>query len=349
MRTTEYNKWQRMLVIYRYLQEKKGVPLTVGQVRTALLARSEDIGEVRDTQRDLLELRDACFIRSSGSGRNLCYKLTVKEGVAFQGRLDKQDLFSFLLWSKVQSELFPGGAPGMQAMERTLAHSAEIEVGLHGKNLFEDLRSRVGGLVEFVGEQSVRGPREDVAPLLLRALLENHKIHVTYEGIQDEAPRERTLEPWYLLVYKSELYFMCPDDKPKSRRLKYFKLARIASAKLAGEKFARDPVRLGKELDRLHEQGSLWQAHDEKSNVIRLAFPWGFQQILEERKPHPSLKVIEHSGKEPWVEARLHMPSGEDLLEWIRRWGCMVSVLSPKSLRTEMRNYGIWLLEEYPQ
>lgn len=321
--------------------------MAISQVRNALLSSGEDIGSLQETQRDLRDLREANFLDASGSGRNLQYKLSAKNRVSFQGRLDKQDLFAFLIWSKVQRDYFRGEALGTQAMEKALSHCAETEIALHGKNLYEDLRTRIGGLVEIIGEQNIRGPREHLAPLLLRALLEGRQVIVLYEGIQDQAPKERILEPWYLLLYKSELYFMCPDDRPRSRRIKYFKLARIYSARLGNSTFTRDHKRLGHELDRLREQGSLWQSHEEKCSQIRLSFPWGFQQILEERKPHPSLKVIEHTGKDPWVEARLRMPYGEDLLEWIRRWGRMVQVLGPKSLREEMMEYGQWLIQEY--
>ena len=343
-------KWEVLFEILDILESKQGQLLTCKQVLETLAAKGLEV-PLQKVQRDMRDLLSANRVESNGlAGRSLAYKVPRKNRVNFYGQVKPGDLFSFLLWSKVQSELFHDQT-GIEPFLRILEQQLPTETAIHGKDLFRDYQAKIGGLVFFAGQQTVVGPRENVAPVLLEALLKSNKVDVLYESQQDTEPRWRTLEPWCLVVYRQELYFLCPTSKAKDQLVRY-KLARVHSAKLRkAETFVRDASLLRKEQEHLQNAGGMWDERDSKPQKIRLAFSWAMRHYMSEVHFCRSQKVILHQDTEKpdesWCEITMQVPIGTDLLDWVRRWGDGCEVLGPKALKDRMCEYGEWLVEMY--
>jgi predicted DNA-binding transcriptional regulator YafY len=343
-------KWEVVFEVLDILEGKSGQLLTCKQVQEILAAKGLEV-TLQKVQRDMRDLLGANRVESNGlSGRSLAYRVPRKNKVNFYGQVKPDKLFSFLLWSKVLGELLRDQT-GVEPFLRILEQQSPTESAKYGKDLFRDYQAKIGGLVFFAGQQTVVGPRENVAPVLLEALLKSRKVEVLYESQQDLKPRLRTLEPWCLLVYRQELYFLCPGSKSKDQLVRY-KLGRVHSAKLLkNEQFVRNESLLRKEQEHLQNTGGMWDERDSKAQKIRLAFSWPMRHYMSEVHFCRSQRVILHEDianpEESWCEVTMQVPIGTDLLDWVRRWGDGCEVLGPQVLKDAMREYGEWLVEVY--
>jgi len=336
-------QWQRMLSIYQFLCRKKGREYTVNEVRTALLQIGMELN-IRNTQRDLADLAEAGYLTAVNSGKNLRYRVPKEQAIDFYGELTENDTFSFLLISRILHWMF-GENIDMESLKKAVEGSSKKNIGLYGKDLYEHLSLKMSGLLEYVGEESVKTGKQEFLPVFIKGLLEQKKIQVEYCGTTDETPKKIILEPWALIVYKSALYILCPNRKVKSR-WNTFKLSRFQSVKILHEDFEKKSDVLKKELERMKYTGTIWDSKNEQEEnpvLIKLRFDWECHLLLQEHSFLPDMKIIEHKN-EGWIEVRMKTPINKDLLAWIRRWGTSVKVIAPVELKDEMVSYGKWLV-----
>ena len=343
MRNTDSLKWQRILTIYRFFASKKGKPKAVKDVEYALKAVDIEAG-IRDIQRDLADMKNIGVLESIGAGKNLRYKIPAMQAIDFYGELNESDIFSFLLLSKILFWMF-GESINIESLEKAISGSSRKALGLYGKDLYEDLSVKMGGLLEYVGEQSARNGKPEFLPVIIKGLLEQRKLEAEYGGVADESLKKRILEPWALLVYKSSLYLLCCEQNSPKFILKKFKLSRFSRVKILGETFEKKYAILKNELDRMKYNGTIWDAKNEQerdSVLVKLKFGWDCRLSLQERLFLDNMQIIEHKS-EKYLEVRLKCPINNDLLGWIRSWGYGVEVIAPPKLKQEMVDYGKWL------
>jgi len=345
MRNTDTFKWQRILAMYRFFLHKKGRPQAVKDVKNAL--ESEDIvANIRDIQRDLADMKSIGVLESIGVNQNLRYRIPNVQAIDFYGELNESDIFSFLLLSKILFWMF-GESIDIESLEKAISGSSQKTLRLYGKDLYRDLSAKMGGVLEYVGEQSARNGETKFFNFFIRGLLEQRKLEVEYGGVVDEAPKKRILEPWALIVYKSSLYLLCHDQNYPKLKLKCFKLSRFTRVKILSETFEKKFDVLKKELDKMKYNGTIWDAKQEQEKepvLIKLKFDWYCRLTLQEHLFLDNMKIIEHKD-EKWMEVRMKSPINKDLLEWIRFWGYNVRIMAPNELKQEMINYGKWLCE----
>jgi hypothetical protein len=289
-------------------------------------------------------MRDMGVLDSIGAGQNLRYKTPDGQAMDFYGELNESDIFSFLLLSRILFWMF-GESINIESLEKAISGSSRKALGLYGKDLYQHLAARMGGLLEYVGEQSVKNGKPELLPVFIKGLLEQKKLEVEYNGIIDYAPKKRVLEPWALVVYKSALYLLCRDPSLPKFTLKNFKLARFQKVRILSETFEKKHDVLKKELDRMKRNGTIWDAKKEREKKpipVKLRFDWYCRLTLQEHLFLDNMKIIEHKDEE-WIEVRLKSPINKELLEWIRFWGYNVKVIAPLELKREMMEYGKWL------
>ena len=339
-------KSKRMVCLLLWLQEKKGQWVSVGMVLEAL---SLEPGSRRSVERDLQVLEGMGLCESRGKGPAKHYRHPLIPAKISFSDLKADDFFSFLLMTRLQHSQMQGAACGLDHIAGLLAQGASAGKALHGKDLYDEFYRRFGEYVSFMGEMANVGPRDSLVPVLFQGLVRRRVLHIAYQGMKDEEPRERLIEPWHMVAFRNELYFLCPRSEDPTRLFRC-KLSRIVKARLMSESFEVDWKVLRPEIDFLEHSIGMWSERDSRLYNIRLAFGWGMRLYLEERRIHPSQKCIERvDGEtgEKWVEVRLKTCISEDLLDWVRRWGRGVEVLSPPQLRKEMREYGEWLSQTY--
>ncbi|MDR3000331.1 MAG: WYL domain-containing protein [Fibromonadaceae bacterium] len=345
MRTTDTLKWQRILAMYQFFARKKGKSMAVKDVENALKAAGIEVC-TRDAQRDLVDLKKNGVLEAIGTGKRLRYKVPATQAIDFYGELNESDIFSFLLLSRILFWMF-GESINIESLEKAVSGSSRKALGLYGKDLYQSLSVRMGGLLEYVGEQNAKNGKPELLPVFIKGLLEQRKLEAEYSGIIDEAPKKRILEPWALIVYKSSLYLLCREQDLQKFTLKKFKVSRFSRVKVLSETFEKKHTVLKNELDKMKYNGTIWDVQSEQEGkpvLVKLKFDWHYRLSLQEHLFLDNMKIIEHKDKtEKWIEVRLKCPINNDLLSWIRSWGYSVQVIDPLELKQEMINYGKWL------
>jgi hypothetical protein len=187
MKNTDTLKWQRMLALYQFFARKKGKPQTVGEAQNYLKLNGLEAAS-RDVQRDLADLRDHGILDSVGANRNLRYKISAERAVDFYGELNESDIFSFLLLSKILFWMF-GESINIESLEKAVSGSSRKAIGVYGKDLYGDLSLRMGGMLEYVGEQSAKNGKPEFLTSIVKGLLEKRRLEVEYSGVVDDAPK----------------------------------------------------------------------------------------------------------------------------------------------------------------
>lgn len=191
-------------------------------------------------------------------------------------------------------------------------------------------------LLEAQGFASRPGPRVVTDRNLLGALTEALRapweLKVLYRGAQDEAPKERYLEPHGLLL-GTRRYLVARPSKGDGR-MRRFRLDRIQSAEITGRSFAREPdfdldAFAARAFGSFHsdsEYGRVeWRFTPEAAPTARQFIFHPLQEMTEE--PDGSLTVR-------------FTASGHMEMSWhLYMWGDHVEVLAPDSLRDMVAQY----------
>jgi predicted DNA-binding transcriptional regulator YafY len=341
-------KAERTVQILLYLLGNKGRQVVVKNVMDHL-GLGED--ERQNVQRDLrlLAAMPETGVEVQGTIRDKSYRISraAERAIGANRPLGRDDLFTFLLLSRIQEGMLRGGADRIKVFEDLLDKSLEIAAPLTGgRNIYRDLSARFGDLVLFAGEEIAAGPNSDLVPTLFRSLLERRKIQVEYEAMTDGAiPSKHILEPWRLLVFRGELYFVCPKGG-KRDALYTYKLARIRKASLLEESFKIDLRLMERFRKKLDTGVGLYSEESDVPRRVKLSFPWAYRHNLRERKVHRSQKVqLDSQGER--VLVTLDVPLNEDLLKWIRDWGDAVEVVEPIEVKQKLLGYAEYLRETY--
>ena len=206
-----------------------------------------------------------------------------------------------------------------------------IMPGPHARRAESDAEA----VLEAHGYASRPGPQVRIDPLLLaiiaEALKAPHLLTITYAGPQDEAARERVVEPYGLLLGVRR-YLVARDRDGNG--LRHFRLDRIRAARLEPQSFVRDP---GFQLeDHAARAFGSFHAEQEYAEVIwRFApsaapvareFLFHPRQVMTE-EPDGSLTVRFHASG--WLEMAWHL----------YQWGDRVEVLAPEPLRAMVESH----------
>lgn len=186
-------------------------------------------------------------------------------------------------------------------------------------------------LLEAQGFASRPGPRIRVAPLVLETVVEALKgpfrLRIAYRGPNDEAPRDRVLEPYGLLLGTRR--YLVAREKDGDGGLRHFRLDRMAKALLEPETFRRDPDfdlaahaarAFGSYHSEAEEVETIWRFTPAAATTARdFVFHPG-QQVTDEDDGSLTVRFVA-SG---WLEMAWHL----------YQWGDQVEVLAPEALRS---------------
>lgn len=339
------NKSSRVLRIMEALKAKRGRWHSVANVMSLMEA---DHTELRKYQRYLKMLAEQGDLEMQVEGHEKAYRIPALAAKVSFAELKENDFFSFLLLSRIQKSQLKG-AGQLDKWDQLAAKGSSDSVALHGKDVYQNFYGRFSELVTFAGEEAAQSPDEMLVPILLQGLTGHRVLEIAYQSMGSEKPVQKSIEPWHLLVYRNELYFLCPRSSDRSVLVRY-KLSRILTAKLSSVTFQIDFALLHGEIDFLKQSVGLFSERSAKVHRIQLHFAWGMRLFLQERKIHRSQRIKVCHAENPderFVEMTLETCISEDLLDWIRRWGDQVEVVAPKALRRQMRIYGKWLTDTY--
>jgi predicted DNA-binding transcriptional regulator YafY len=135
------------------------------------------------------------------------------------------------------------------------------------------------------------------------------------------------LRPYFLepAAEGRHIYVFAHDEQ--SAEVRPFRLERILNARLLTQTFA---VPDGFDIDRvIRASWGVWQGDTEDEVLLR--FSPEARRFLAETRWHPSASLSERPDGS--TEVRMRVVSEVEMRPWVLRWGAMVEVLAPASLR----------------
>jgi predicted DNA-binding transcriptional regulator YafY len=168
--------------------------------------------------------------------------------------------------------------------------------------------------------------RRQVERAVIDGFTQGRAVEVTY---RDGTGREtrRVLRPYFLepAAEGRHIYVFAHDEQ--SVEVRPFRLERILNARLLTQTFA---VPDGFDIDRvIRASWGVWQGDTEDEVLLR--FSPEARRFLAETRWHPSASLSERPDGS--TEVRMRVVSEVEMRPWVLRWGAMVEVLAPASLR----------------
>lgn len=185
-------------------------------------------------------------------------------------------------------------------------------------------------VLEAQGYACRPGPRVKTSPLVTGAIAEALKapfsLIIRYQGKQDAEPRDRTVEPYgVLLGTRHYLIARDPTNGPGFRR---FRLDRIIDARITGQAFVREKdfdldAYAAQSFGSYHSDAEfgqvVWRFSPAAAATAR-EFLFHPGQVMTDQADGGLLVTFRASG---WVEMAWHL----------YQWGDMVAVIEPNELR----------------
>jgi len=172
----------------------------------------------------------------------------------------------------------------------------------------------------------VNSERRDVERAVIDGFVQSRAIDVTYVDGSGRESR-RVLRPYFLepAAEGRHIYVFALDRR--SGEVRPFRLDRIIAARVSTETFS---VPDDFDIDSVVSASwGIWQTEGRDDIVLRFA-PEARRWVREARW-HPSAQVIDHP--DGVMEVRMRVASEVEMRPWVLRWGPLVEVLSPPSLR----------------
>ncbi|WP_149140721.1 helix-turn-helix transcriptional regulator [Gemmobacter caeruleus] len=185
-------------------------------------------------------------------------------------------------------------------------------------------------VLEAQGYACRPGPKVKTSPLVTGAIAEALKapfsLIIRYQGKQDAEPRDRTVEPYgVLLGTRHYLIARDPTNGPGFRR---FRLDRIIDARITGQAFVREKdfdldAYAAQSFGSYHSDAEfgqvVWRFSPAAASTAR-EFLFHPGQVMTDQADGGLLVTFRASG---WVEMAWHL----------YQWGDMVAVIEPNELR----------------
>lgn len=310
MPENKLSKWTRLLTLIHKIYAEPG--------KTA-----KELGEIsncseRTIFRDLEELQQAGFPLYNDKG----YRFAAD---AFLPALNLTPSELFALFVSVSLLDSNGGnelaAESRRGLEKLLRVTSE------------NRRLNLGALGEMVQVTQVS---EDTGASLLgdlqQALSQGRQLAIDYQGMKDDCPQERRLDPMGLFCFRQVWYLHAYDHERQG--LRNFRLSRVSGVRVLSEP-VKNEARLELEAASYHR----WDLEGAKKVEVVIKVSDSLCRWLEENPAHPSQRLVE--GK-----AFYQVSDPQAMARWLMSlYG--YEVLSPVELRTQLAELGKDLWDQY--
>jgi predicted DNA-binding transcriptional regulator YafY len=336
MNTSDMTKGTRMARIIMHLINKRPRKFSAKEL-LEYLSDYEPV-TLRNVQRDLKELVSISdtVIQQSNQGRTLLYH--VEEDLAGTLGLSARNnrLLALFILKKLQP-IFAPNAKTMSEMEEGLIDNLKDPAF----DLFDELDTKLQDATGILGDRPALSMNNELLGDLLTALAERRILKVRYMTGEQDKTVEKILSPAKLILYQGQLYFICISEKHNY----YVKLNRITSASLTSKRFEVTTERMKRINDWLSSSFGMLDDEGIKPQEVKLQFPSWLRMSLAERRFHHTQTVS--TDKKGNSILSMHVPAGQALFQWVLSWGNDVTVLAPKKLKDQMREFGKKLVSQY--
>ena len=191
-------------------------------------------------------------------------------------------------------------------------------------------------VLEAKGYACRPGPKVKISPavsnIIAAALKGPYRLKIWYQGAKDPEPRERTIEPYGILL--GTRHYLIALDIAKDDGFRRFRLDRISEAAITLEWFAKDP-----DFDLDAYAAKSFSSYHLESDFYRVV--WRFipaaAAAAREFVFHPKQTVVEQQDGGLIV---IFEASGLVEMAWhLYKWGDAVEVIEPAELREMVAGY----------
>ena len=197
-------------------------------------------------------------------------------------------------------------------------------------NVARRTESDVEAVLEAKGYACRPGPKVKVSPLVINiiaaALKGPYRLVIWYQNAHDAAPRERTIEPYGLLL--GTRHYLIARDPAKAEDFRRFRVDRVSKAQITNEWFAMD-----KDFDLEAYAAQSFGSFHQDAEFTRIV--WRFSPAAavtaREFEFHPKQEMVDQDDGGLIVSFEA---SGLVEMAWhLYKWGDGVEVIEPPALR----------------
>lgn len=176
--------------------------------------------------------------------------------------------------------------------------------------------------------------------LILESMQENAVLKITYQSYHTAKPATFSLSPYFLKLFKQRWYVIGTSEIKEPR---IYALDRIKSVEKTEKKFKK-PANLDAETYFTHCYGIINDS-EIKPSKITLKISAGQANYARDLPLHHSQKEIET--KEEYSVFEYYLKATYDFIQEILKHSAQIEVLTPDSLRQEIKNKLIEAMNQY--
>jgi predicted DNA-binding transcriptional regulator YafY len=304
-------KFLRVIQLFQRLSD------TDAGVTTSRLAEELEVNQ-RTVQRYVATLRDSAGIDIEESNG----RLRIGAGSRLPAmQLDRYQATLLLMALRLLHQLRPEQDPALVGSLAQLSRA--LRVPLVARYLERTLHT--------VETRPVNAERQRVERTVIDGFVDSRALEVDYVDSGGNETR-RVLEPYFLEPAAEGRHIYVFAHDALSREVRPFRLDRIRTARLLPEAFQ---VPDDFDIDRVVSTSwGVWQSEAPDHVVLRFAAE-AARWVLETRwLPNATITELPGGG----TEVRLDVASEVEMRPWVLRWGPLVEVLAPPSLRDYVAN-----------
>lgn len=195
--------------------------------------------------------------------------------------------------------------------------------------LRQPMTARLAQAAAGLLDQQPQPERITVLETITRAWVESCKVHLYYRSLHAEKAMRYTVSPYLIepSIWNESAYLIGYCEVHQD--ITTFKLERIESAELTGERFEL-PADFDAEVLLRYAWG-IWTSDHEPVEVVLRFIPGEAARRLQESIWHPTQQITPTAdGGCLW---RAQVAEWRELLPWVRGWGADCEALKPKELR----------------
>ncbi len=221
----------------------------------------------------------------------------------------------------------------------TLFRGTELETQLRStfrklaRGLTEQLSVSWESVAEAISFRATSNPIP-VDPELLdaarRAAMKYEEVEFLYQGLHDEIPLKRHVEPFHLLVRDGMWYLFTYDLEAQDTR--NFSLLRMQEFRGLGKFFEKGERHVHPETCLQHSIGIF---SGDKPELVHLRLNKLGARLLSERSFHPTQKITR--APDGQHELTMHVHITPELERWVMNYWSEVEVLAPAFLREQIQ------------
>ena len=315
----------------RHPQLLRIIALGQGSETICSLAEALQVS-TKTVRRDLADLRKLGFVIKEDGDPNEPKKLSLTRDAIAKVHLNFDEAFSLMLYRE-----------GKHAFDGTLiGKAAEVAFAKVGNALGRFEKDYVRRMVSRVRCNTVGGDysqHSETIEALMIAIEDTRAILLTYLSARSTEPVTYSIEPYGIVEHRGTLYVV--GYSQRHAEIRTWKVDRIQAAEVTERSFA---LPTDFDLDE-HFAGAFAIVRGEKPVEVIVRFMGTATRYVQEKRMHPTQQVELHSDGS--ALARFQLTSTLEIRSWILSFGSAAEVLSPSSLRSEIKQEVVQMLAHY--